>query len=70
MLIEWDDKIYFILNKKPLTFQQNQGLQGFFVIYLTKSCGVHRPILEPLFGGFGEVGECFEVNFKYLTKER
>ena len=33
-------------------------------------CGVHRPILEPLFGGFGEVGECFEVNFKYLTKER
>jgi hypothetical protein len=29
-------------------------------LFLTKSCRVHRPILEIFFGGFGEVG-----SFKY-----
>jgi len=24
-------------------------------------CGVHRPIFEPFFGRFGEVGECVVI---------
>ena len=36
-------------------------------LFLSCLRGVHRPILEPFFGGFGGVGECVEwkaiVNF-------
>jgi hypothetical protein len=31
------------------------------VSFFIADCGVRRPILEPLFGGFGDFEECFKV---------